>query len=162
MAAHYSLGHIGALLKHCSALVSSSMNSAQEIRVRLLQDVNESIAMTDDYEVHIINSLLMHPKTQCRCTNRLPSWLFLDIISLSLQDMNSAPDTSTIKYLTCWIPKAFLHTLRKVFLHITQGSQRVPKAQHSHKKPCKQNKSTVLSSTAGTIRSLQCNAGAGE
>lgn len=94
------------------------MNSVQEIRARLLQDANESIARTDDYEVHIKNILLIHPKTQCKCTNRLPRWLFLYIISVSLQDMDPAPDTSTIKYLICWILKAFLHTLRKAFLHM--------------------------------------------
>lgn len=144
MAAHYRLGHIGVILKHCSALVSSSMNSVQEIRVRLLQNANEIRARTDDYEVLIKITLLIHPKTLCRCTNRLPSWQFFDIISLSLQDVNPPPDTPTIKYLIFWIPKAFLYTLRKAFLHIIQGSQRVHKAQHSHKKPCEQSKSTVL------------------
>lgn len=136
------------------------MNSVQEIRVRFLQDANESIARTDDYEVHIKNTLLIHPKTQCRCTNRLPSCLLPYIISLSLQDINPAPDTSTIKYLICWIPKAFLHTLRKAFLHVNQWSQWVHKAHHNHKKPCKQSKSPLQ--VPSGVSSAMLGLGSGE
>lgn len=139
------------------------MNSVQEIRARLLQDANESVARTDDYEVHIKNILLIHPKTQCKCTNRLPRWLFLYIISVSLQDMDPAPDKSTIKYLICWILKAFLHTLRKAFLHMLfREAREYTKLRTVIKSHANKAKALWCDPLQVPSRSLQWNTGAGD
>lgn len=100
-----------------SALASSNRNS-----VCAQHDwfTTQMKARRDAYEVHIKNTLLNHPKTQWKCTHRLPRCLFLCIISISLQSCirhQIQPGTTT-KYLILWILEAFPHILGDAFLHM--------------------------------------------
>lgn len=77
--------------------------------------------------------------------------------------MYPAPDTSTIKYLILWILEASLHTLRNAFLNMLfREAKEYTKLRLAMKSNANKAKAIVLEPTAGTIRSLQWNAGAGE